>query len=135
MPLRTLHLQPVGLSTLSLHVVPLLRLRTEQRQGTGLALSRCPLRVNEAPGLNLRGATLEACSAKEADFAEADLRDALCPRTDFAGAKFHGTNMERADMREALNYVIDPRVNKVKGARFSLPEAVALLRGLDIVVE
>src|SRR6266508_2070879 len=86
-------------------------------------------------GLNLRGAVMERCSAKEVDLAEADLRDAVCRGTDFAGAKFHGTNLERVDLRDALNYAIDPRVNKVKGARFSLPEAAALLRGFDIVIE
>ena len=86
-------------------------------------------------GLNLRSATIERCSAKETDFGEADLQGAVCRRTDFSGARFHGTNLERADLREAVNYAIDPRANKVKGARFSLPEAVALLRGLDIVID
>jgi fluoroquinolone resistance protein len=102
---------------------------------TALSFTDCVLDLSSFFGLNLRGATIERCIAKEADFGEADLRDAVCRRTDFSGARFHGTNLEGADFREALGYVIDARSNKVKGARFSLPEAVSLLRGLDIVID
>ncbi len=102
---------------------------------TSLSFVECVLDLSSFFGLNLRGAVMERCSAKEVDLAEADLRDAVCRGTDFAGAKFHATNLEHADLREALNYAIDPRVNKVRGASFSLPEAAALLRGLDIVIE
>jgi uncharacterized protein YjbI with pentapeptide repeats len=102
---------------------------------TSLFFLDCVLDLSSFFGLNLRSATIERCSAKETDFGEADLQGAVCRRTDFSGARFHGTNLEHADLREALNYAIDPRANKVKGARFSLPEAVALLRGLDIVID
>ena len=102
---------------------------------TSLSFVDCVVDLSSFFGLNLRGAVMERCSAKEVDLSEADLRDAVCRGTDFTGAKFHATNLERADLREAMNYAIDPRANRVKGARFSLPEAVALLRGLDIVIE
>jgi len=108
---------------------------TDPHANTALSFVDCVLDLSSFFGLNLHSATIERCSAKEADFGEADLQEAICRRTDFAGARFHGTNLERADFRDALNYVIDPRANRVKGARFSLPEAVALLRGLDIVIE
>lgn len=102
---------------------------------TSLSFVECVLDLSSFFGLNLRAAVMERCSAKEIDLSEADLRDAVCRGTNFAGAKFHATNLERADLRGASGYSIDPRANKVKGGRFSLPEAVALLRGFDVVIE
>jgi uncharacterized protein YjbI with pentapeptide repeats len=102
---------------------------------TALAFADCVLDLSSFFGLNLRGALIERCSAKETDFTEADLRDSVCAGTDFTDARFHDSNLERADLRRASNYSIDPRANRLKGARFSLPDAVALLRGLEIVVE
>lgn len=107
----------------------------DPRATTGLAFVDCVLDLSSFFGLNLRGATLERCSAKETDLTETDLREAVCAGTDFTAARFHNTNLERADLRRSSNYAIDPRANKLKGARFSLPAAVALLRGLDVVID
>jgi uncharacterized protein YjbI with pentapeptide repeats len=107
----------------------------DRRAPTALSFSECILDLSSFFGLNLRGAMIERCSAREADLTNADMRNAVCVGTNFEGAKFHGTDLERADLRGALSYVIDPRVNKVKGGRFSLPDAVALLRGLGVVIE
>lgn len=108
---------------------------SERVSTTTLVFVESILDLSRFYGLNLRGVTLERCSAKEVDLTEADLRDATCRGTDFSGARFHGTDLEKTDMRGALNYVIDPRINKVKHAQFALPEAVALLRGLDVRIE
>ncbi len=40
-----------------------------------------------------------------------------------------------ADFRGARNYAIAADLNTLKQAKFSLPEAVALLHGLDIILE
>ncbi len=100
-----------------------------------LSFDECVLDYASFFGLSLRSGTLTRCSAKEADFAEADLRGAACAGTDFAGAKFLHTNLEGADFTGATGYAIDPTANRMKGARFSLPEAVSLLRGFEIVIE
>jgi len=85
-------------------------------------------------GMDLRGVTLLRCRAREVDFSEADLRKVDCSGTDFLGSTFLHTNLERANFTDATSYAINPLTNSVKRARFSLPEAVALLRGLDIVI-
>jgi uncharacterized protein YjbI with pentapeptide repeats len=102
---------------------------------TGLAFVGCVLDLASFAGVNLRGATIEDCRAKETDFTEADLRDSTWDDSNLTGARFHNTNLERADLRRASSYEIDPRANRLKGARFALPDAVALLRGLDVVIE
>lgn len=78
---------------------------------------------------------LAHCVAHECDFRGAVLREAVCRGTDFAGANFDGADLRGADLRKARNYAIDVRTTQVKGACFSLPDAGALLQGLEIVLD
>jgi len=75
------------------------------------------------------------CRAREADFAESDLRGAVFARTDLLGSRFFGADLSAADLRGAFDYLIDARQTKMKKTRVSLPEAVSLLAGLDVVLE
>ncbi|MDQ2787279.1 MAG: pentapeptide repeat-containing protein [Chloroflexota bacterium] len=86
-------------------------------------------------GLALRRSRFTDCIAREVDFRDADLTEAVCTTTDFTGSKFHHTNLTKADFRRATGYAINPATNTVTRARFSLPEAVSLLSGFDIVIE
>lgn len=95
----------------------------------------CLLNYASFFGLTLRRGRFVGCIAREVDFREADLTEASCTRTDFADSKFHHTNLTKADFRRATNYAINPATNTVTKARFSLPEAVSLLSGFDIVIE
>lgn len=59
-----------------------------------------------------------------ADFTEVDLTETI----------FHNCDLSEADLSTATRYNIDPKTNKIKNAKFSLPEAVGLLRGFDIII-
>ena len=85
--------------------------------------------------LKLKKLKMTGCEAKEADFTEADLSTGDFSNTDFEKSIFFHTNISGADFKGARNYYIDARVNIVKKAKFSLPEALALLDGLDVVIE
>ena len=100
-----------------------------------LRFTDCTLNFATFFGLPLKGLTLTRCTAHEVDFTEADLTGADLRGSDFARSKFARTNLTRADLRGALNYAIDPTITTVKKAKFSLPEAVALLRVFGVVVE
>jgi len=75
------------------------------------------------------------CESKEVDFTETDLSHGDLKGTDFEKSRFFKTNLTYADLRGAKNYYIDARVNTLKQTRFSLPEALSLLNGLDIILE
>jgi len=60
----------------------------------------------------------------EADFSKTDLQATL----------FRHCNLTKSNFCGALNYVIDPLVNKVKKAKFSFPEVMGLLKGFDIQI-
>jgi uncharacterized protein YjbI with pentapeptide repeats len=59
-----------------------------------------------------------------ADFSEADL----------SGTIFHNCDLCKADFSTATQYAIDPQTNKIKKARFSIPEVIGLLSGFDITI-
>jgi uncharacterized protein YjbI with pentapeptide repeats len=100
-----------------------------------LVFEHCLLDYCIFAGLDLRRIKLLGCSAREADFSGSNMREAVCVRTDFRAARFSNTDLGKADFRGATNYRIDPAANRVRKARFSLPEAVSLLQGLDISIE
>lgn len=75
------------------------------------------------------------CRLREADFAEADLRSAVLAKCDLLGARFFGADLSGADLRGAFDYLIDARQTKMRKTRVSLPEAVSLLSGLDVILE
>lgn len=85
-------------------------------------------------GLVLRKLIMTDCIAHNADFADADLTQADCTGTDFAETRFLHTNLTEANFTRATNYAIDASQNTIKKARFSLPEAINLLRSLNIVL-
>lgn len=85
-------------------------------------------------GLTLKKVTLTKCMAENADFSEADLTEANCSHTNFLSARFLQTNLTKTNFENASNYAIDVNQNTIKQARFSLPEAISLLKGLDIVL-
>jgi uncharacterized protein YjbI with pentapeptide repeats len=75
------------------------------------------------------------CSLKETDFAEADLSSSVFNNCDLAHAGFDNTNLEKADLRTAYNYSIDPERNKVKKAKFSAAGLSGLLHKYDLIIE
>ena len=75
------------------------------------------------------------CRVREADFTGADLRGAEFRRSDLLGSRFFGADLSAADLRGAFDYMIDARHTKMKKTRVSLPEAVSLLSGLDVILE
>lgn len=81
----------------------------------------------KVPHLKLTHSTARECYFTQANCTEADFTG-----TDFSGSIFNGTNLTRANLSGATNYAIDIRANTVKQAKFCLPEAVSLLRSLEI---
>lgn len=95
----------------------------------------CILSHSTFIGLDLEGIQMKNCIAYEVDFRDVNLSKANFEGTDLAGSLFVKTNLSEADLSEARNYDIDARNNIVKQAKFSLPEAIALLYSMDIIIK
>jgi uncharacterized protein YjbI with pentapeptide repeats len=97
------------------------------------SFDRCVLDYGVLKGLPAK--KLAKCSAREVDFTEGDLQDADCRETDFAGATFLRSDLRGANFVGARNYAIDVTQNKVRKARFSWPDAMALTATFGVVIE
>jgi fluoroquinolone resistance protein len=100
-----------------------------------LSFTECQIDYSNFSSLQLPRVRMVRCSAKEVRFNETSAVDGVFTETDFQGSTFFKSDLSRSDFRRAKNYSIDLNNNVIKGARFSLPEALSLLYGLDIVIE
>lgn len=85
-------------------------------------------------GLDLRKCRFMRCHALEADFSEADLSRVSFSETNLGGAVFNGCNLTGTDFSTASHYYLNPAANKVKGARFGMPDALNLLQAMGIEI-
>jgi len=108
---------------------------TKTRTARHLAFERCNISYSNFGFMKLKKLKLLECIAEEVNFSETDLSDGIFTKTDFTKSIFSGTNLTKADFRKAYNYGIDFNYNTLKKTRFSLPEAVSLLKSLDIVLD
>jgi fluoroquinolone resistance protein len=71
----------------------------------------------------------------EVDFTESDLTSSVFDKCDLTNAKFENTVIEKADFLTSFNYSIDPSLNRIKKAKFSLSGVIGLLDRYDIEIE
>jgi fluoroquinolone resistance protein len=95
----------------------------------------CMLNLSSFYKRNLRKTIFRNCSMRESDLCEADLTSALLDNCDLSGALFERTILEKADLRTAYNFNIDPEQNKITKARFSVNGLPGLLARYNIEIE
>lgn len=74
------------------------------------------------------------CSLREVDFSEADLSEALLDQCDLIDARFDHTVLEKADFSTSLNYRINPEINKIRKAKFSVIGLAGLMEQWDLEI-
>lgn len=74
-------------------------------------------------------------SMKNANFTEADLTKSIFSDSDLLNCIFDHTTLKEADFVTAQNYNIDPDLNIIKKAKFSVHGLAGLLVKYDIVIK
>ena len=100
-----------------------------------LYFENCMLKLSVFYKLKLKNTVFTNCNLQEADFSEADMAGAAFENCDLLLATFMHTNLEKADFRSASNYSINPELNRIRNARFSIPGVTGLLTTYDIEIE
>ncbi len=103
--------------------------------GLSFTMEDCDLSHATFHGIRLAPGRFTRIKFHETDFTESDFREAVFDDCDFSGAVFGRTDLEKADFRTSFNFSIDPENNRIKRARFSVPELRGLLDKYDIVIE
>jgi len=108
---------------------------SEVRTGSNYHFTNCKLDYDCFQNVDLRGIKFKNCSIREADFAGANLTKADFSGSLLSGTSFNNSNLEKADFRNAKGYFIDPKFTKLKQAKFSFPEAIALIHALGVEID
>lgn len=103
--------------------------------GLGFTFRNCILNHSSFYKTRIRKTLFEECQLKEVDFSGTDITGAVFKDCDLTDAKFENTVLEKADLRTAFNYTIDPEKNRLKQARFSMPGVAGLLHKYNIRIE
>lgn len=97
-----------------------------------MSFEGCLLDTCNFSQMKLPGAPFKDCVIRDCAFGETELQKADFSGSDLAGTIFQHADLRQANFVRARNYAIDPAGCKVKGAQFSLPEAISLLGAFGI---
>lgn len=100
-----------------------------------LHFNNCVINYSTFIGLSLPGIRIKNCQALDVDFSDTGMNGADFSDTDLSRSRFQNTDLTAADFRSARNYLLSPTENRLKGTRFTLPEAMSLLYGMDIILD
>ena len=95
----------------------------------------CNLTHSSFFGLKIKKTLFSNTLLYECDFANADLSDAVFEKCDLSGTVFENTTLEKADLRTAYNYSIDPELNMLKKAIFGLSGLAGLLNKYNLEID
>ena len=115
----------------------MLGLKFETCNDFGLAFSfeNCNLNHSSFYQTKLKKTSFTNTQLQEVDFTECDLTSSVFSGSDFTKATFFNTILEKADFRTSFNFSIDPEINRIKKARFSVEGLAGLLDKYDIQIE
>lgn len=100
--------------------------------GLSIHFQSCLLNHASFYKLNLKGSLFINSNLSEVDFTACNLKLADFSGSDLNQAVFMQTVLEQADFRTALNFQIDPTVNKLRKALFSLQGLPGLLSAYQL---
>lgn len=95
----------------------------------------CDISFSGFYDLKVPGISIIECKAHEIDLRGTDLSSSDLSGSDFKLAQFNKTNLKSADLRNCINYEINPTENSIEKAFFSLPEAIELLNTFKINID
>lgn len=85
--------------------------------------------------MNPKSLSFRDCDLREVDFTGANLTETLFEECDLDSAIFQNTILKKADFRSSFNFRIDPEVNRIDQAKFSLQSLPGLLGKYNLRIE
>lgn len=103
--------------------------------GLSFSFDSCQLNHSSFYKTKIKKTIFKNSQLQEADFVEADLSSSVFENCNLQQAMFDQTTLEKADLRTSYNYSIDPEINRIKKAKFSIAGISGLLDKYDIDIE
>lgn len=129
-------LHDTGFKTVTFDSCKMMGLHFEDCKAFLLAMSfkNCILSFSSFYQMILKGTLFDNCMLEQVDFTETDLSNAILKKCNLQKAIFEYTTLRNADLQTAINFDIDPDINKIAGAKFSTQGALTLLKKYKIVI-
>jgi fluoroquinolone resistance protein len=99
------------------------------------AFDDCILNLSSFSSLVLKKTRFVRCTLHEADFTACNLLGSVFDSCDLTRARFDRTNLESVDLRTSWGFSINPEINRLKKAKFSLAGIPGLLEKYEIEIE
>ena len=103
--------------------------------GLSFGFDHCNLGHSSFYKTKIKKTVFKNSQLEEVDFTDCDLASSSFDHCNLAQARFENTILEKADFRTSYNYSIDPEINKIKKAKFSLNHVTGLLHKYDIEID
>jgi uncharacterized protein YjbI with pentapeptide repeats len=100
-----------------------------------IAFKNCLLHYCNFSDLKMPNSNFMYSKFYECHFNNTYLEKCDFSHTDLKNTIFHNCLLNKANFISAIHYSINPQTNKMKQATFSFPEAIELLRAMDIIVK
>jgi uncharacterized protein YjbI with pentapeptide repeats len=97
-----------------------------------ISFEGCMLELCSFNALKLNNTEFRKSKIFEADFTGTDLNNSLFHNCDLQRTVFKHTNLQGADLRSSFNYSMDPELNQIRKAKFSINGIAGLLGKYDI---
>jgi uncharacterized protein YjbI with pentapeptide repeats len=95
----------------------------------------CLLNLSSFYKLKMKKSKFIQCEMQEVDFTNTDLSGAIFDDCDLMHSTFEQTNLEKADLRGAHHFSIDPELNKIKKAKVTHAAIAGFLHKYDLIIE
>lgn len=102
--------------------------------GLSFSFRHCILNYSSFYNLKIRKTTFDHSQFEEVDFTESDLTASKFIECNLNRSTFDHTILEKVDFRTSHYYSIDPERNRIRKAKFSIPDIVGLLDKYDIEI-
>ncbi|HWB28019.1 MAG TPA: pentapeptide repeat-containing protein [Chitinophagaceae bacterium] len=103
--------------------------------GLSVGFENCTLNHSSFYKTNIKKTVFNNTVLQEVDFTGSNLTGAVFNNCNLLNARFENTILEKVDFRTSFNYTIDPELNKIKKAKFSLSGLPGLLNKYDIDID
>jgi uncharacterized protein YjbI with pentapeptide repeats len=103
--------------------------------GLSFSFENCTLNHSSFYQVKIKKTLFKNTSLQEVDFTESDMTEAILDSCDLDRSTFYATVLEKADLRTSFNYLIDPEINRIRRAKFSLQGAITLLHKYNIEID
>ncbi|HZI00697.1 MAG TPA: pentapeptide repeat-containing protein [Flavisolibacter sp.] len=115
----------------------MLGIRFDTVSGFGLSFSfeSCQLNHSSFYKIQMKKAVFKNSQSLEVDFTEADLTSVVFDNCNLMKALFDHTILEKADLRTSYHFSIDPEINRIRKAKFSVSGISGLLDKYNIDIE